>query len=67
MKKMRNRDIVVTKTVSLRLSILNAVMDEQEVMGVGFSAAVSRLLLLSLNMRKDYQENLLEEGTDGAK
>lgn len=64
MGRPRKQDIVVSKSVCLPLSIINAVLEEQAVMGVSFSEALSRLLLLALNMRKDHQENLLEEGAE---
>jgi hypothetical protein len=67
MGRPRKNDIVVSKSVSLPMSIWNAVLDEQAVMGVSFSETLSRLLLLALNLRKDRQEGLLEEGADVAK
>jgi hypothetical protein len=61
MGRKSNDDIVVTKSVCLPLSIINAVAEEQTVMGCSFSETLSRLLLLSLNLRKDRRKEVLEE------
>lgn len=66
MGKRRNGDIVVVKSVSLPLSIVNAIADEQVVMGCSFSETLSRLLLLSLNLRKDRREELVDGGGEDA-
>lgn len=52
-------DIVVTKSVSLPLSMVNAIAEEQVVMGTGFSETLTTLLLLSLNLRKDRREEVV--------
>ena len=65
MGRKRSADIVVTKSVSLPLSIINAVMDEQTVMGGSFSQTLSTLLLLALNMRKDHRESVFDDGQGG--
>ena len=47
----RKGDITVSKTISMPLSMMEAVKSEAEVMGCNFSLATTRLLAIAVNLR----------------
>ena len=47
----RKNDITVSKTISMPLSMMEAVNSEAGIMGCNFSLATTRLLAIAINLR----------------
>jgi len=60
-RKRATQELVVNKTVSLPLSIVNEILNESEVMGKDFSGTLVTLLRIGLSVRKDQQLRAAEE------
>lgn len=60
-RKRATQELVVNKTVSLPLSIVNEILNESEVMGKDFSGTLVTLLRIGLSVRKDQQIRAAEE------
>lgn len=54
----REPGLVVNKSVSLPISLVNAVMDEADLMHESFSGALVKLTRLGLVIRKDERQRL---------
>lgn len=60
-RKRATQELVVNKTVSLPLSLVNEILNESEVMGKDFSGTLVTLLRIGLSVRKDQQLRAAEE------
>lgn len=50
------RDLVVSKTITIPLSVMEKILDEADLMNVSFSVAVQRLVTLQIAIRKNARE-----------
>jgi len=60
-RKRATQDLVVNKTVSLPLSIVNEILNESEIMGKDFSGTLVTLLRIGISIRKDQAIRQQEE------
>jgi len=61
----KRTDLTVNKTICIPIGIVEKVLDEADLMNCSFSEAVSKLLLISLAVRRDQrmrdEKSILEE------
>ena len=49
-------DLVVSKTITLPLSVMEKILDEAEIMNASFSVTVQKLVLLQIDIRKNQRD-----------
>lgn len=66
-KGRRTRDITVSKTVSLPMSLISAILDEGEIMNKDFSGTLVALANLGILYRRDQRRRDEEEAIKSMK
>ena len=61
MARPKRLDLVVNKTVSMPLSLLQEVAEEADVMGKGFSETMATLVRYAINVRRRTEESARAE------
>jgi hypothetical protein len=60
-RRENTRDLVVSKTITIPLTVMEKILDEADLMNVSFSVAVQRLVTLQIAIRKNARDREEEE------
>lgn len=58
MTRPKKLDLVVNKSISMPLSLLQEIADEADIMGKGFSETMATLVRFGINIRRRTEESL---------